>query len=65
MIGKTEKRNRNWYIVYLAMLLSIFTYANFSGWRIFNTDSVEHYEPGKARSGSRMHIHSGGRFFHK
>lgn len=65
MIGKIEKRNRTIYMVYLGLLLGCFAYANLTGWRIYSTDSVEHYEPGKAGRNARVHSHYGGRFFHK
>ncbi|MFN3446591.1 MAG: hypothetical protein ACK44D_12685 [Bacteroidia bacterium] len=59
MKSRTEQNNKWVYIAFLAFMLSIFGYANYNGWRIYNSDEVEHSEAGKTNTNSRT------RFYHK
>lgn len=59
MIARIEKRNLLIYGIYLGALLALFFYANITGWRLYNTDKVEHVD----RAGGRTHHSS--RFYHK
>ncbi len=58
MISKAEERNKLMYSIFLIVMLLIFNYANYAGWRVFNTDEVEHTEAGKNHNNRT-------RFYHK
>jgi len=59
MIGKQEFKNLRLYFAYLAVLLGLFIYADFRGWKIYNRDQVEHVPSGSSRT------HGVTRFYHK